>query len=181
MPNAAKAAAESVGGFGHQFRAKIGHLASFDIVPNAFTGIEIGRVSGEPLDLQPAALGPQELRHVTAAVSRQVVPDEDDALAAHETFELLEEIDEAGGVKAIFLGAGKQAGFLAIPAETQRGRHGSLIPVIAPRLQDRCLAPRGPGRSNRRLLGETRFVLEIDPGVPAPSVFFTAGQRTVTQ
>jgi hypothetical protein len=31
------------------------------------------------------------------------------------------------------------------------------------------------------LLGEPRFVLEIDPGLPPPSVFFTVGQRTATQ
>jgi hypothetical protein len=69
--------------------------------------------------------------HFAAPVSGQVVPDEDHALPMNETFELLEEIDEAGGVEAVFLGAGKQAGFLPIPAETQRRRDRSLIPMIA--------------------------------------------------
>lgn len=181
MADAAEAAAEGMGGFRHQFRAEIRHFAALDIVPDAFGRIEVGRVTGEPLDLQPVALGPQKQGHFTAPVSRQVVPDEDHVVTANRAFELLEKIDEAGGVEAVFLGASKQAGFLSIPTETQRCRHRSLIPMIPSCLQDRCLAPRTPGSPDRRLLGEARFILEIDPGLPPPSVFFTAGQRSATQ
>lgn len=134
MADATKATAESGGGFGHQFRAEICHFAALDIAPDAFGRIEVGRIAGEPLDLQPVALGPEEVRHVSAPVGGQVVPDEDHALAVNEAFELLEESDEAGGVEAVLLGAGKQAGFLPIPAETQRRRYRSLIPMIASRL-----------------------------------------------
>ena len=123
MADAVQAATEGVGGFRHQFRTEIGHFAALDIVPDAFGRIEVGRVTGEPLDLQPVALGPKKLRHFTASVSGQAVPDEDYAVAAHEAFELLEEIDETDGVEAVFFGAGKQAGFLPIPTETQRCRH----------------------------------------------------------
>lgn len=134
MADATKATAEGGDGFCHQFRAEICHFATLDIAPDACGGIEVGRIAGEPLDLQPVALGPKELRHVAAAVGGQVVPEEDHALAVHEAFELLEERDEAGGVEAVFLGAGQQAGFLPIPAETQCRRYRSLIPMMASRL-----------------------------------------------
>ena len=67
-------------------------------------------------------------------MSGQVIPDEDHALAANEAFELLEKIDEAGSVEAVLLGAGKEAGFLPIPAKPQRRCYRSLIPMVASRL-----------------------------------------------
>src|ERR1700684_3513498 len=91
MAYATKAAAEGVGSFRHQFRTEIRHFAALDIAPDSFGRIEVGRIAGEPLDLQPVAL----------------IPDENHALAANEAFELLEKIDEAGRVETILLGAGK--------------------------------------------------------------------------
>lgn len=134
MAHATEAAAEGVSGFRHQFRTEVGHFAAFDVVPNTFGGIEVGGITGKPFDLYPVALGPQVLRHFPAAMSRQVVPDEDDSLAAHEALELLEEIDETGGVKTVFLGPRKQPSRLTIPTEPQRCRDRSLIPVITARL-----------------------------------------------
>jgi hypothetical protein len=61
MAYAAKAAAESGSGFGHQVRTKICHFAALDIAPDTFGGIEVGRIAGEPLDLQPVALSPEEI------------------------------------------------------------------------------------------------------------------------
>ena len=107
MAYATKATAEGVSSFGHQFRTEIRHFAALDIAPDSFGRIEVGRIAGEPLDLQPVALSPEELGHVTATVSRQMIPDENHALAANEAFELLEKIDEAGRVETILLGAGK--------------------------------------------------------------------------
>ena len=107
MGYATKAAAEGGGSFCHQFRTEIRHFAALDIAPDAFGGVEVGRIAGEPLDLQPVALSPEELRHVAAPVSGQVIPDENHALAAKEASELLEKIDEAGGVETVLLGAGK--------------------------------------------------------------------------
>jgi hypothetical protein len=107
MAYATKAAAEGGGSFCHQFRAEIRHFAALDIAPDAFGGIEVRRIAWEPLDLQPVALSPEELRHVTAPVSGQMIPDENHTLAANEAFELLEKMDEAGSVETVLLGAGK--------------------------------------------------------------------------
>ncbi len=134
MANALETAAERLGSFRHLVRAEIGHFAALDVVPHAFGGIEVGRITGQPLDLKPVTLGPQELGHVAAAMSGQVVPDENDRVAVNEAFELLQERDQAGGVEAVFLGAGKQTGFLPIPTEAQRCGDRSLIPMIAARL-----------------------------------------------
>ena len=130
MAHAAEASTEGMCGFGHQFRTEIGHFSALDVVPDAFGRIEVGRVSGKPLDLQPVALVPEKMRHCAAPVSGQVIPDEDYFVTANRAFELLQESDEAGGVEAVFLGASKQAGFLPIPTESQRCRHRSLIPMI---------------------------------------------------
>jgi hypothetical protein len=131
---ALEAAAERSGSFRHQVRTEIGHFAAFDVVPHTFGGIEVGRITRQPLDLKPVALGPQELRHIAATMSGQVVPDENDRVAVNEAFKLREEGDQAGGVEAVFLAAGKQAGFPAIPTEAQRCGYRSLIPMIATRL-----------------------------------------------
>ena len=61
MAYATKATAEGVGRFGHQFRTEIRHFAALDIAPDTFGGIEVGRIAGEPLDLQPVTLSPEEL------------------------------------------------------------------------------------------------------------------------
>ena len=107
MAYATKAAAEGGGSFCHQFRTEIRHFAALDIAPDAFGGIEVGCIAGEPLDLQPIALSPEELRHVTAPVSGQMIPNQNHTLAANEAFELLEKIDEAGSVETVLLGARK--------------------------------------------------------------------------
>ena len=74
MTDAAEAAPEGIGRLGHEFGAEIGHLAALDIVPDAFDRVEIRRVSGEPLNLQPIALGPQELRNFLGCGERASGP-----------------------------------------------------------------------------------------------------------
>jgi hypothetical protein len=181
MAEALQPPAESSNGLWHQFGTEIGHFPAFDVVPHAFGRIEIGRVGREPLDLEPIKLTAQEGAHVAAAMRGQAIPDENHRVSAHESFELAEKADQAGGVVTPLASAGEQARLGAVPPESQRGGHRGLIPVIAARAQNRRHAARRPRRPDRGLLGESGFVLEEDPGFPAPSVFFTSGQRWSTQ
>jgi hypothetical protein len=114
-------------------------------------------------------------------MGRQMIPDEDDSLFADEAPQLLQKLDQAGGVVTIGLGSSKQACRLSIPAKTQSGGYRPLAPMIAARPQDRRFPSRRPSGSDRRLLREAGFVWEEDPGALADSVFFISGHRTSFQ
>jgi len=61
MAYATKTAVETGGGFRHQFRAEIGSFAPVEVAPDAFSGMEVRRIGGELLDVQPAVLSPEDL------------------------------------------------------------------------------------------------------------------------
>ena len=107
MAEATQAAAKSVACFFNPIRTEISHLPTLDVVPDAFSGIEVGCVARQPLHREPIPMAEEELFHVAAAMCGQVVPDEDDFLAADEALELFEEVNQAGGVVAVGLGAGE--------------------------------------------------------------------------
>ena len=68
----------------------------------------------------------------------------------------------------------------AVPAEGQGRGDGELLPVERVD-QDGGVAARRPRAPDWGALRDPAFVLEDEPGAPAASVFFTAGQRTSTQ
>ena len=104
MTDAVEAAAKAADGIHHVVRTEVSHLDALDVVPHAFGGIQIGGIGREPLDGEPRLAG-HEARHVTAAMCGQAIPDQDDVLSLDEPAELLEESDEAFGVKAAFDGS----------------------------------------------------------------------------
>lgn len=161
--------------------AEVGEFAPFDVIPDSFGGIEIRRVGGQPLDLDPVLLLGQELFHRFAAVCRKTIPDQDDFVSFHEALEVFEKSDQALSVEAVRLGSGQQARLLAVPSKSERCRHRGPGPMVPAGFQDRCFPTRSPGPADRGLLGETGFVLKEDPGTLASSVFFSSGQRTVFQ
>ena len=110
-----------------------------------------------------------------------MIPNQDDLLAAHETSQGFEEVDETGRIEAVGFGAGEPASPATVPAESQSGGYRSLAPVISARSQDGRFPAWRPCRADGRLLGEAGFVLEEDPGVLLASVFFSSGQRTCFQ
>src|SRR5207244_12528844 len=67
-----------------------------------------------------------------------------------------------------------------VPPERQAHGEGELRPVEGMD-QDGGLPARGPCAADGRPLRDAALVLEDDPGPATPSVFFTAGQRVVTQ
>ena len=91
----------------HVVRTEIGHLPPFDVVPHSFGGIEVGRITRQPLDLQPIPLLEEEVFHGFAAVSRQMIPRQDHPLALYESLQIAEEGHQALGVVTVHLGSGQ--------------------------------------------------------------------------
>jgi len=160
--------------------AHVGEFGPFDVAPDLFDGIEIGRVCGQPLDGQPGALPRQIRGHRPAPVRAESVPDEDHASASEVAFELAQEADEGHVGVAAGMGMEVEAGASAVPSKSQRPGHGQALPVTAGVGQDGRVPAGRPRPTDDGLLRDAAFVLEDEPSVLALGVFFTLGQRSLT-
>ncbi len=155
-------------------RTEIGELLAFDVAPDQFDGIEIGRVGGQLFHRQPVALGVEMRLHQFAFVGRQAVPDQQTLAARPFLFERLQKADQAGGVVAAGSGLEEQPTAFAIPALAERSGDGKFLPVEG--MHDhRRLARRSPSAADRRLLGHAAFIHEDYPAALAPGFFLMAG------
>jgi len=152
-------------------------LLAFDVAPESLDGIEIGGVSGKPLDSQPVTLPSEEGLHGSALVGVEVVPDQDHATAAEMPLEQAEEVDEGGRVVAVRFGLEEQPTATSVPPIGQRSRHRDLLPAEGVRY-DRSSPFGRPRRADRRAVRDPAFVLEDDPGPLSAGVFFTRGQSS---
>ena len=140
VTQAAKATTEQVGRLLNSIWTEVRHLSSLDVVPNSFRRIEVGSIARQPFDVQPVLLAAKVFLHETAAMRRQVIPNQNHSMPAGKAFELFEELNQTNRVVAVGFGARKQACRFSIPAESQCRCYGNLTPVIASRSQDRGLA-----------------------------------------
>src|ERR1022692_2875313 len=111
---------------------------------------------------------------------RKSVPDEGDLVAVQVTVELSEELHQRFVVVGTGLHTEDEGCLGAVGPEAQSGRHGQALPVEAV-AEDWGLPLGRPGGPHRGEEAEPALVLEDDPRVPGPSVFFTMGQRSLTQ
>jgi len=160
-------------------RAEVGQLATLQVAPDLFDRIEVGGVGGKSFDHQPRPLFLEEGLHGPAAVRRESVPDEGDLVAVQVTVELGEELHEGLVVVGTRLHPKHEGCVAAVGSEAQRGRHRQALPVEVVG-EDRGLPFGRPGGPHRGEEAEPALVLEDDPGVPGPGVFFTLGQRSLT-
>src|SRR6266487_4107060 len=65
-----------LGGLVDAVGAEVGQLGALDVAPERLDRVEVGGVTGEPFDDQPAPLGADERLHLAAAMRRQPVPDQ---------------------------------------------------------------------------------------------------------
>ena len=161
-------------------RAEVGKFAPLDIAPHEFRGIELRRVARQALDSEPRALRVKVGHHGPALMRGQAIPDEDETTTTEVTLELVQEADQGAVVVAAGPRLEDQATSATVPAERQGHGEGELRPIEGVD-QDWGLPARGPRAADGRSLRDAALVLEGDPGPATPSVFFTAGQRVVTQ
>src|SRR5712691_3788136 len=161
-------------------RAKVGQFAPLDVAPHEFGGIEFRRIAGQALNGEPRALSLQVGRHVAALMRRQAIPDQGETPTAKMTLELVQEADERDVVVTARPRLEEEAAAAEVPAERQAHGEGELRPVEGMD-QDGGLPARGPRAADGWPLRDSALVLEDDPSPAPPSVFFTAGQRVVTQ
>ena len=166
-------------GLADRVQAQVGQLAALQVAPDLFDRIEVGGVARQPFDHQPLPLLLDEGLHDPAAVGRKSVPDESDPVAVQVAMEFGEELHDGFVVVAPRLHAEDEGGVGAVGPEAQSGRHREALPVEVVG-EDRGLPLGRPGRPHRGEEAEPALVLEDDPGVPGPSVFFTLGQRSLT-
>ena len=162
------------------FRAAVGHFLPFDVSPKGLKGIQFRRISGQSFHAEPTTLTVQIFDHDAALVRRQTIPNQNGFPAAQVAFEILEERDQAFRIITAGASLKVQTATPPVPAEAQRGTDRKRFPIESMD-QDRSLSSGRPGPPHRGPLGDAAFVLEENPGFPAPSVFFTAGHLSEIQ
>ena len=175
----AEALVDDLLGLADGVEAQVGEFASLEIAPHLLDRVEVGGIAREPLDDQPPPLLPEEGLHGPTAMGRRSVPDERDLVAIQMAVELGEELHDGFVVVATRLHAEDEGGVAAVGPEAERGRHRQALPVEAVG-EDRGLPLGCPGGPHRGEEAEPALVLEDDPGVPGPGVFFRRGQRSLT-
>ena len=176
-PDARKAPTQRRTERGEIRRAHVGEFARLDVAPDLFDRVQFRRRGRQALYGEPRSLASQIVAHATALVATQAVPNEDDSTATEMPFERVHERDE----DAVRVSAGmrlkEEPTAAAVPAKGEGARDGEAFPVPARVRQDRRLAARGPRAADDGLLGDAAFVLEDEPRVLPPGVFFKTAQR----
>lgn len=136
--------------------AAVLQLAPLEQVPNALIRIELGRVGGQTLKMQPGgrASGEEGL-HRLAAVDRRAVP-QHEQLAANLAQELTEEGDHRLAPKRGRLDAGEE------PAIGRDRADDAEVVMGEGRAEHRCLAHRRPGAGDEGEQIEAGFIYEED-------------------
>jgi len=159
---------------------EVRQFAALDVAPQQLGGIQLRRIAGQPLHAKPRALAVQVLPDAGALVRGQLVLDQDDPFPPTLPRQRGQERQHAVGIAGPGVGPEPQLPAALIPAKPQGHTDQYLLPIEVVN-QDGCLSPRGPRPTDRRPLGDAAFVVEENPGLPAPGVFFTAGQRLAIQ
>jgi hypothetical protein len=160
--------------------AVIRKFSGLDVAPQGFDGVQFGSIGRQAFDREPGPLPRQVGAHPSTGVSAKPIPQQDDPMAAEVALQGAEKWQERRGRVGTWPGLEVQPGAAAVPAKGEGGGHGQPLPAVADMGQDGSLPAWRPGPPDDRLLGESAFVLEDEPGAPATGVFFTAGHRTRT-
>jgi len=156
--------------FAERFRTQVREFVVLPVAPDVLHRIELGRVAGQHLQRDPAALGTNVLLHDTTAVRGEPVPD-DEELAAQMALQVHEEFDDLRP----FDRAREQPEVETPPRDARDRREQVPVEVI---LEDRRLPARRPGTAPVRSFGQSALVDEDDRFPLGRSVFFSVGQRT---
>src|SRR5712664_580090 len=174
LANASEAAAQGLAQAGEIRRTHVGEFARLHVAPGLVGRIRLRGIRRQALHGEPGALALQVRRHVSTLVTTQAVPDQHDAAPSKMPLERAHEGHEGAiGVRA---GAGmeEEPAAPAIPAVRQGARHRQAFPVAAGVNEDRSFAAGRPRATHYRVLRDTAFVLEAEPGALPLGVFLAA-------
>src|SRR5450759_2081838 len=169
--------AQGVAGAGFQVgevpSAAIGQLVVLEMTPDVLSGIELGRIGWQLLDLNGAVERFDVFTHECRAMCGKTVPDNQQGIA-----QLMPEgVEELDDLRALD-GTGKEPKVEA--AEGNPGDDGELIPIEVV-LQDWGVAPRRPSAYPGGPLAQSRLVDEDDDSALFRGVLFRTGQRVCFQ
>src|SRR5262249_30388627 len=139
--------------------AAVRKLAVFEQLPHALVRIELRRVRGQALQLQPPrGAGPEEVFDGLTAVNRCTIPDHEE-LAPHVPQQLPEEGDDRWPAERLHLHMGEEA------TSWGEGADRGEVVMREWRPQHRRLAHRGVGAGHEGEQIEARLVYEEDRAV----------------
>src|SRR5579862_898356 len=146
---------------------EVGHRMVLQVSPDALDRIELGCVGRQVFKGDCATLCLNVLADEFGAMSLQAIPD-DQQLLADRCLKGLQELDHL-----------RRADRAAVESEVKAperdpGDHRELLPAEAV-LQDRSLAPRGPGACATRSLRQSRLIDENDESALSRRYFFSSG------
>lgn len=151
--------------------ADVRQLDAFQIVPHAFSGIEIWRIARQLLDVEAfGGSAPEEVLDGLSAMDRRAIPDKED-LATEFAQEDAEEPDHGVAVIAVFAYLQEEA---SVERDATEGRE---VVLAAPDVQTRRFAPWRPRAHGVRQQVERRFVSPDNSESFLGSLFLSAGQR----
>ena len=144
-------------------------------LPDSFVGIELRRVGGEALQVNPLGVS-AKLTHELAAMGICAVPQDDDV-----AWDLPEQLSQevAGLQLSDVLRVELKVKVQALAAGRNRDRRDGGDPVASIEVMNRGrLADGSPGAGDRGGQLEAGFVGEDEVGTQPPGVFFTRGQSS---
>jgi len=165
-----------VGEHVHQFGLRIGSAVGqevFEVLPDAFVGIQFGSVCGQRDQMKPAGARQERLNRV-AAVDGPVVQEYED-VPADVAEEIAQEDDHGLALDVVVVEVAVQDTMKPPGAHGDAGDGGDPIVTLAMPYDGR-LADGTPGLANRGNQEEAGFVDKDEVGRQPRGVFFTAGQ-----
>ncbi len=161
--------------------AEVGRGGPLAPRPQAFDRIQLWGISRQAMHRKPRALGLDVGAGLEAAVRVEPVPKQDHA-PPDMTTQVPEEAHHLGRADRTRMGHQEDAGVLGRSRPVgQSPNHREVVPAAEPMGQDRRLAARRPGPTDRRALGEATLVDEDERRPPARGFFFSAGHVVFTQ
>ena len=160
----------------------VGEFGPLQVAPHLFDRVEVVGIGREPFDHQPVALALDE-KCCMARLRWDGSPSQMRVTLSSSRWRwgFEEELHDGVVVVGARLHPEHERSFRTIGSEAHRRRHGqTACQLFRWWRRTGVLAPWCPGGPHRGEEAEPALVLEDDPGVPGPGVFFTLGQRSLT-
>lgn len=148
-------------------------------IPERFHRIKFMSVRRQPLDMEPGAVSFDCILGLSAAMSLQVIPDQDDLLSPM-MMQSIQEAHHLGRTNTARMEREKPPELFWTGSDQQQANDREGLPVEG-LFQDGGLPLWSPGGSHWRPLRETRLVEKTDPGFQPSGFFLMRGQTTLLQ